>query len=52
MAGGIKVKLATPWTFAAGLGYDGSAVKDQCRPVAVPMGGTCRFGLGVRSWQF
>ena len=48
MAGGIRFKPVTAWTFTAGVGYDSSAVKDQYRSVAVPMGETYLFGLGAQ----
>jgi long-chain fatty acid transport protein len=51
VAGGVQFKPATAWNLTAGVGYDSSAAKDQYRSVAVPMGETYRFGLGVQ-WQF
>jgi len=47
VAGGVQYSPLKPVTFTAGVGYDSSAVKDQYRSVAVPMGETYRFGLGV-----
>jgi long-chain fatty acid transport protein len=51
VAGGVMFRPLKLWTFTAGIGYDSSAVKDQYRSVAVPMGETYRFGAGAM-WQF
>jgi long-chain fatty acid transport protein len=50
LAGGVEFRPLKAWTFTAGVGYDSSAVNDQNRSVALPMGETYRFGLGAL-WQ-
>jgi long-chain fatty acid transport protein len=50
VAAGVQFKPVTAWTFMAGVAYDSSAVKDQYRSVAVPIGEQYRFGLGTQ-WQ-
>jgi long-chain fatty acid transport protein len=50
VAGGVEYRPLAAWTFTAGAAYDSSAVKDQYRSVALPMGETYRFGLGAL-WQ-
>ena len=49
-AGGVEYKPWKPWTFTAGMAYDTSAVDNNNRSVAFPMGTTWRFGLGSL-WQ-
>jgi long-chain fatty acid transport protein len=50
VAGGVQFKPVPAWTFMAGVAFDSSAVKDQYRSVAVPIGEQYRFGLGTQ-WQ-
>ena len=50
VAGGVQFKPVPAWTFMAGVAYDSSAVEDQYRSVAVPIGEQYRVGLGAQ-WQ-
>jgi long-chain fatty acid transport protein len=47
---GAQYKLSDAWLFSAGFAYDSSAVDDENRTLALPMGEAWRIGLGAQ-WQ-
>jgi len=47
---GAQYKLTEKWQLTGGFAYDSSAVSDQNRTVAVPMGQAWRIGMGAL-WQ-
>ncbi len=47
---GAQYRVSEDWLLSAGLAYDSSAVSDENRTVALPMGETYRFGLGAQ-WR-
>jgi long-chain fatty acid transport protein len=47
---GGQYRLNPDWRLNAGFGYDSSMIKDQDRPVTLPVGATYKYGLGAE-WQ-
>lgn len=45
---GAQYRASDQWLLSAGVAYDSSAVEDEHRTVALPMGETWRFGLGAQ----
>jgi long-chain fatty acid transport protein len=47
---GAQYRASAKWLLSAGFAYDTSAVSDENRTLALPMGEAYRFGLGAQ-WQ-
>ena len=47
---GGQYQLNPDWRLNAGFGYDSSMIKDQDRPVTLPVGATYKYGFGAE-WQ-
>ena len=45
---GVQYRYSPVWTFSGGIAYDSSAVDDENRSVALPVGEVWRFALGAQ----